>query len=842
MEKGRVIMRTGRHRVLVALSPALLLLVVLLLGCNEAEERQNASGRSGEQSTGGIPGPAAEHGLVCGASWNSVPSSRKLHDPRGIAARSKNDIWVVGRENFDRDMGGIKTGAEHWNGRRWSLFPTPNLGAGEHVLNGVNALTREDVWAVGYSNNETLIERWNGTRWGVVNSPNAGPNASNTLTSVDALSSTDGWAVGSYLTATSRKTLIQRWDGTSWNIVSSPNPATLSNSLLSVAAADAKDVWAVGWKSSGEGLRSLILHRDGARWKEVAVPTVGTGDNVLTGVSARRTNDVWATGYYVDGTKHKTLTLHYDGTAWSRVPSANGGGGLAILRGIGAFSPTEAWAVGFEYRADLHHYVASTQRWDGSSWTAVPSAISEDTTKASEMHAVAKARGGTPQVWAVGRPADVELICPSESLRTTAPAREETDTPTGSSAQTPQQPSAVSAESPVSSASAAPTSGGTQVIGVDKAADAGIHELTTTYGAVVADLNNDDRPDIFLGRHNVEEPRFYVNEGNGRFKETNKGTFAKKDRHGCDAADVNGDGLEDIFCSTGAKNGTAAKRNELYLQRPDHTFVDQAGKYGVFDPFGRGRLGTFINANGDARPDLFVANEAYRGDAMPSPNRFFVNRGKSAYHHAPEYGLEREMVVAAEISGSGASVGDLDKDGWEDLVLATSSGLRVYHNDQGKGFTDVAASVGLEQSPEAVTLADVNGDSWPDVIEVSTNELRILLNKSGTFSSAFTTTVHHGSMVAAGDVNGDDRPDIYVMRGDDDTGVNTADHVYLNAGNGTSFTRMSSIPSTSKGTADFVAPIDHDGNGLTDFLVLNGSDFAGKSEGPVQLIAFFRIP
>jgi hypothetical protein len=51
---------------------------------------------------------------------------------------------------------------------------------------------------------------------------------------------------------------------------------------------------------------------------------------------------------------------------------------------------------------------------------------------------------------------------------------------------------------------------------------------------------------------------------------------------------------------------------------------------------------------------------------------------------------------------------------------------------------------------------------------------------------------------------------------------------------------MSSIPSTSQGVADSVAPLDYDGNGLTDFLVLNGG---GEKEsgpaGPVELIAFF---
>jgi hypothetical protein len=74
--------------------------------------------------------------------------------------------------------------------------------------------------------------------------------------------------------------------------------------------------------------------------------------------------------------------------------------------------------------------------------------------------------------------------------------------------------------------------------------------------------------------------------------------------------------------------------------------------------------------------------------------------------------------------------------------------------------------------------------------------------------------------VAAADVNGDDRPDIYVLRGAKD--ANPPDQIYLNDGSGTGFTQMRSIPSTSKGQAEFVAPINYDGNGLTDFLVLNG--------------------
>ena len=148
---------------------------------------------------------------------------------------------------------------------------------------------------------------------------------------------------------------------------------------------------------------------------------------------------------------------------------------------------------------------------------------------------------------------------------------------------------------------------------------------------------------------------------------------------------------------------------------------------------------------------------------MPSPNRFFTNQlggGRAT--------LRSTVSSWRSFQGSlNASVGDLDKDGWQDLLLITPQGLRVYHNEQGKSFTEVSASVGLGQSPHNVTLADVNGDGWLDVIEVEPNKLSVLVNTNGEFSSVFSTTLQYGYSVAAGDVNSDNRPDIYVMRGTD---------------------------------------------------------------------------
>lgn len=368
---------------------------------------------------------SADAALTCGPSWQGVPLPSGLKYPQALAPIAADDIWVVGN-SAPAISADIATA--HWDGSNWTLLPTPQPGTGPNELNGADGVASDDVWAVGAyaatsaGRYKTLVEHWDGSRWHVVASPNAGTDAAkNTLTSVNALSRTSAWAVGSYRIPASpgtdsvRKTLIERWDGTSWSVVSSPNPAPLGNSLLGVAAAGPNDVWAVGWKLGDRGLQSLILHYDGTAWtEEAAGPTVGTEANVLTDVSAVGANDIWAAGYYDDGAQRKTLTLHYDGSGWSSVPSVSGGDGVSILHGISASSPTDAWAVGFEYRASLGRYVTSTQHWDGSTWSAVPSAISDKAVYEGAMYAVAKVPGSS-EVWAIGQPQDAEVICPSAS-------------------------------------------------------------------------------------------------------------------------------------------------------------------------------------------------------------------------------------------------------------------------------------------------------------------------------------------------------------------------------------------------------------------------------------------
>ena len=66
------------------------------------------------------------------------------------------------------------------------------------------------------------------------------------------------------------------------------------------------------------------------------------------------------------------LTLHWDGVAWSVVASPNPSAVDNELFGVSASSPSDAWAVGYE-RTDEGIDTTLAMRWDGTSWSTVPS-------------------------------------------------------------------------------------------------------------------------------------------------------------------------------------------------------------------------------------------------------------------------------------------------------------------------------------------------------------------------------------------------------------------------------------------------------------------------------------
>jgi hypothetical protein len=340
-------------------------------------------------------------------------------------------------------------------------------------------------------------------------------------------------------------------------------------------------------------------------------------------------------------------------------------------------------------------------------------------------------------------------------------------------------------------------------------------------------------------RHLQDSSQLFRNDGNGHFTEIDAGLFEKNDRHSCDWADVNNDGLDDMYCAIGVNWGRGMADNELWIQQPDETFVDEAEQYGVTDPYGRGRRVTFIDVNHDEFPDLYLTNAYPRQDEYESLNRLFINEGGTFLRDAPEYGLDMEL------SGQCLDRTDYNMDGWDDLFVCAKHGLRLFRNDQGQRFTDVTVSVGIARSAWEGYVKDMNGDGTPDLVRVDDASLSIQYQRGGLFGPPEKIfDVRQGvpagnpvspAAVAIGDANGDGRPDLYLVRGVDTVrDTNVADALFLNTG--TSFTRAS-IPQTTAAGGNWATAVDFDGNGKDDFIVLNG--VSGGTEwlsGPTQLI------
>lgn len=317
------------------------------------------------------------------SSWavTSSPNPLNITADRGIAAVSQNDIWMVGQANTSGEPG-YNTMAEHWDGKSWSIVPTPNPSALQSLY-GVAAAASNDVWAVGAQSADyyaqTLIEHWNGQAWSVVSSPNVSSTGHSFLKAVATTSNNDAWAIG-YSQAGFRSPsqgLIEHWDGTSWSIIPSPTITTPSE-LDGVTAISANDAWVVG--HYGINLFNdapLIEHWDGTSWSVVNSPTLQGLNTQLLSVSALNSKDIWAVGFAFDDLSgnYATLMMHWDGKNWSIAQNPVMPQSSQQLLSVTTLASNNAWAVGAKMSSTDPNALLTTltMHWDGKSWNVVTS-------------------------------------------------------------------------------------------------------------------------------------------------------------------------------------------------------------------------------------------------------------------------------------------------------------------------------------------------------------------------------------------------------------------------------------------------------------------------------------
>ncbi len=313
-------------------------------------------------------------------------------------------------------------------------------------------------------------------------------------------------------------------------------------------------------------------------------------------------------------------------------------------------------------------------------------------------------------------------------------------------------------------------------------------EVSKAWGSVVADFNRDGHDDIFITGHDTDDriwywtPKGYVPAAQA---------FVWVDRHDCDAADINQDGLLDLYCAIGADRGQGEGPNEVWLQDGTGQFQLLAN-HGAEDRYGSGRLPVFFDFNHDGFPDIYLSNERRtRPDGQLSINRVFVNQAGMGF-------VEAGTIATGERGSACVDKGDINGDGWDDLVVCDLSGPpHVYLNNRAGNFTELATPAAAAKWVTA-KLADMNHDGRLDLVVIAEgNNLQIWLNTgSGALFEAPAYQNHllyMGKSITVGDFNHDGRPDVYVVlmkSGCQETLVDAApDLVYQGLANG-SWTKL----------------------------------------------------
>ena len=252
-------------------------------------------------------------------------------------------------------------------------------------------------------------------------------------------------------------------------------------------------------------------------------------------------------------------------------------------------------------------------------------------------------------------------------------------------------------------------------------------------GVALGDLTGDGLPELML-TSNLGENRLYQNEGDLRFRDvTGQAGVAAEGfwSTGVTFADVNGDGLLDIYvCNAGPGDGRD-RANHLYIHQGIGedgvpVFAEAAEDHGIADR-AYSTHAAFFDYDRDGDLDLYLVNNSPRPVSSFGLRNIRAVRdslgGDRLYRNDGEHFVdvsERAAIFGSEIGfGLGVAVSDLDRDGWPDLYVTNDFFERdyLYINQRNGTFADRIDrqmpyisyfSMGLD-------VADIDNDGWPDV-------------------------------------------------------------------------------------------------------------------------------
>jgi len=341
-------------------------------------------------------------------------------------------------------------------------------------------------------------------------------------------------------------------------------------------------------------------------------------------------------------------------------------------------------------------------------------------------------------------------------------------------------------------------------------------------GVSTGDINNDGLPDIYFTANSKGGNKLYLNKGNFKFEDVAEKSNVAGTSDWCTGsamADINGDGLLDIYVSAVNINGKLKGRNELFINNGDTTFTESAEKYGLnFSGFST--QAAFFDYDHDGDLDCYILNQSHKANEniVDTINRrkFDAQAGDKLMRNDMNLpgGRFTDVSTAAGILqsslgyGLGISIADLNNDGWDDIYVGNDFHENdYYYVNNGNGtFAESGARHFNHYSRFSMgnDVADYNNDGQLDVVTV---------DMLPTDEKVLKT---YGS---------DENPDVYKFK----LIKNGFQHQYSknclqrNNGNGTSFSEtglLSGVAATDWSWSPLFADFDNDGN--KDLFISSG--------------------
>jgi hypothetical protein len=402
-------------------------------------------------------------------------------------------------------------------------------------------------------------------------------------------------------------------------------------------------------------------------------------------------------------------------------------------------------------------------------------------------------------------------------------------------------------------------------------------------GCIMDDFNGDGFPDLLVSSSGLDlqrdQLRFFQNKGDGTFEERTEAAGLKGLVGGMNMAqaDYDNDGHLDVLVLRGA--GLLGELGDqppsLLRNRGDGTFEDVTETAGLlfFAPSQCGAWGDFDN---DGLVDLFVGIEssAVAGFDVPiyqdlpvrtnRPCKLFHNNGNGTF---TDVAVDAGVNVTGYVRG--AAWGDLDNDGFPELVLAQAYGPALLFRScasEGKLKRGFAPARELEPAhSSSVTFLDYDQDGWLDLFitgyskiassyasgqvaadllgEPHTAELsRLYRNDGARFerggggtelplrditAEAKLDHVYYATGAATGDLDNDGWPDLYLSTGAPDYRAIVPKRLLHNV-SGAHFEDVSyraGVAHLQKGSAAAIGDVSHDGQ--LDIVQVLGGEFPG---------------